>query len=271
MNDLFNPNHIGDDSVPSTRITTQSSPPSLAPKTAQQTSLGRRLQRALTGGPNRRFPGLHSPLGGTASTSLLANRRLAFPVLALLAALIAGMMFLLPGGPLLAQDSSTIDYPENGTGPVATYTAVDPEGADIVWSVAGTDAGDFSIENGVLTFKSPPNFEAPKGGADGNSATYTVTVEASDGGTMMDTEEVTVSVTNIEEPGMITLSALQPQAGVDLMATLTDPDGTASGTMWQWERVFPPGVGAMDRDRRRQRIDIHTFKYGCGLLPADNG
>ena len=54
------------------------------------------------------------------------------------------------------------DYPENGTGPVATYTAVDPEGADIVWSVAGTDAGDFSIENGVLTFKSPPNFEAPK-------------------------------------------------------------------------------------------------------------
>ena len=28
-------------------------------------------------------------------------------------------------------------YPENGTDPVATYTAVDPEGAGIVWSLSG--------------------------------------------------------------------------------------------------------------------------------------
>ena len=128
------------------------------------------------------------------------------------------------------------DYAENGTGPVATYTAVDPEGADIVWSVAGTDAGDFSIENGVLTFKSPPNFEAPTGGSENDSASYSVTVETSDGGTMMDTEEVTVSVTNVDEPGTITLSSLQPQAGVMLTATLTDPDGETSGTGLQWER-----------------------------------
>ena len=40
----------------------------------QRTSLGRRLQHALTGGPNRRFPGLHSPPGGVAaSTSLLVR------------------------------------------------------------------------------------------------------------------------------------------------------------------------------------------------------
>ena len=31
--------------------------------------------------------------------------------------------------------------------------------------------------------------------------TYTVTVNASDGGTMMDTKEVTVKVTNVDEPG----------------------------------------------------------------------
>ena len=110
---------------------------------------------------------------------------------------------------------------------MATYTAVDPEGADIVWSVTGDDAGDFSIENGVLMFKSPPNFEAPTGGAGDNSTTYSVTVVASDGGTLMDTQEVTVNVTNVDEPGMITLSSLQPQAGVELTATLTDPDGAA--------------------------------------------
>ena len=116
--------------------------------------------------------------------------------------LLAVSMLAIPlYNPLFAQDSGTIEYAENGTGPVATYTAVDPEGADIVWSVAGTDAGDFSIENGVLTFKSPPNFEAPTGGLGNDSAPYSVTVEASDGGIMMDTEDVTVSVTNIDETG----------------------------------------------------------------------
>ena len=128
------------------------------------------------------------------------------------------------------------DYAENGTGPVATYTAVDPEDADIVWSVTGTDAADFSIENGVLMFKSPPNFEAPTGGQSDDLTTYSVTVEASDGGTKMDTEEVTVNVTNVDELGTITLSSLRPQAGVVLTATLTDPDGAPSGTERKWER-----------------------------------
>ena len=52
----------------------------------------------------------------------------------------------------------------------------------------------------------------------------------------MDTKEVTVNVTNVDEPGLITLSSLQPQAGIPLTATLTDPDGAASGTKLQWEK-----------------------------------
>ena len=126
------------------------------------------------------------------------------------------------------------EYAENGTGPVATYTAVDPEMADIVWTVTGDDAGDFSIENGTLMFKSPPDYERQVG--NDPKITYTVTVNASDGGTMMDTKEVMVNVTNVDEPGLITLSSLQPQAGVLLTATLTDPDGATSGTKLQWER-----------------------------------
>ena len=126
------------------------------------------------------------------------------------------------------------EYAENGMDPVATFTAVDPEGADIVWSVTGTDSEDFSIENGVLMFKSPPDYERQVNNQPKTS--YTVTVQASDGGTMTDTENVTVAVTNVDEPGTITLSSLQPQAGVDLTAALTDPDGTPSGTELQWER-----------------------------------
>ena len=46
-----------------------------------------------------------------------------------------------------AQDDGTIEYAENGTGPVATYTAVDPEMTEIVsWTLAGTDAGVFDIK-----------------------------------------------------------------------------------------------------------------------------
>ena len=52
----------------------------------------------------------------------------------------------------------------------------------------------------------------------------------------MDTEEVTVMVTNVDEPGTITLSSLRPQAGVVLTATLSDPDGATSGTERKWER-----------------------------------
>ena len=53
------------------------------------------------------------------------------------------------------------DYEENGTGPVATFTATDPEMADITWSVMGTDDDAFSITGGVLTFKKSPNYEMP--------------------------------------------------------------------------------------------------------------
>ena len=218
MNDSVNPNRMGDDSVASTRMTAQSTcpSPSLAPKTAQRTSLGHRLQRALTGGPNRRFPGLHSPPGGTASPSLLLNRRLAFPILALLALLTASLLFLLPGGLVWAQDADgPIMYAENGTDPVATYTAVDPEGKSIVWSLAETaDHQDFSIVNGVLRFKSSPDFESP--GSSNTSNTYVVTVQASDGVEETTAElEVTVNVTNVDEAGTLTLSTLQPVDGIE--------------------------------------------------------
>ena len=53
------------------------------------------------------------------------------------------------------------NYAENGTGPVSTFTATDPEGAGIIWSVEDTDNGKFDITGGVLTFKESPNFEMP--------------------------------------------------------------------------------------------------------------
>ena len=65
----------------------------------------------------------------------------------------------------LAFAQEMIDYEENDTVPVAYFTSEDPEGADLVWSLSGVDAGDFTIEGGVLRFKNPPDFEEP-GSAD---------------------------------------------------------------------------------------------------------
>ena len=117
---------------------------------------------ALTKGPDRKFPGLHPPPGGATSPSPSTNRRFAFPILALLAALITCLV-LLPNGPVQAQEATlTYDYDEKGTGPVKTFIAPDPEGHGIEWSIRGLDAADFEINsNGVLTFKNSPNFEDP--------------------------------------------------------------------------------------------------------------
>ena len=67
-----------------------------------------------------------------------------------------------------------VSYDENDTAEVARYTATDPEGATVIWSVTGTDAEDFDISNGRLTFKSPPNYEAATD-ANGDNV-YEVTV-----------------------------------------------------------------------------------------------
>ncbi|MCY4583922.1 MAG: cadherin-like beta sandwich domain-containing protein, partial [Chloroflexi bacterium] len=71
---------------------------------------------------------------------------------------------------------ATVSYPENGTGPVATYAATDPQGGLITWSLTGDDAGLFTLTGGVLAFATSPDYENP---ADTNSDNvYVVTVTA---------------------------------------------------------------------------------------------
>ena len=62
--------------------------------------------------------GHQSPAGSLISS--LFRKQHAAPVLAFLAVLALGLVFLLPGGPLQAQDDGMIEYPENGIDAVAT-------------------------------------------------------------------------------------------------------------------------------------------------------
>ena len=65
-----------------------------------------------------------------------------------------------------AAKTAVDDYPEIDEGapntkPVATYVGTDPEGARIIWDVRGADAALFTIDGGVLKFRSAPDFENP--------------------------------------------------------------------------------------------------------------
>ena len=59
-----------------------------------------------------------------------------------------------------------------------------------------------------------------------------MTVSASDG-RLSDSIAVTIGVTNVEEPGTLTLSPSEAEVGVALATSLDDPDGLVSVT-WQW-------------------------------------
>ena len=182
----------------------------------------------------------------------------------LFVALAVGFLLLFPGGFAQAQDASNT-YQENGTGPVTTFTATDPEGGTIYWSLLpedtnvgaiegvdaddDADADDFSISAaGVLTFNIPPDYENPRGDplADQNTNTYSVVVVASDDAPGAGTTDnptkmaykkvVTIMVTDVPEPGIVTLSSRQPQVGAALTATLIDPEVDNPTPTWKWEK-----------------------------------
>ena len=152
------------------------------------------------------------------------------------------------------------------TDAVASYSAEDPEGLSVSWDLRGTDAALFTIIGGELRFVSPPDYEDPKDSeraatdlnvdgdtddfgeavSDEEQNTYNVIVRAIAGRASGDSSPaqtssfgVDVTVTNVEEPGTIVLSRLQPEAeGTNtddqytdasraIRATLTDPDGDA--------------------------------------------
>ncbi len=162
------------------------------------------------------------------------------------------LLIALTSGLVQAQDADPIKYPENGTGAVATFTATDPEGTAITWSLEGVDAGDLEISQaGVLTFAKTPNYEASTGGGtSGASPTYSVTVVATDSSydavesttAGKDTVDVTVEVTNVDEDGTLTLLNRQPVDGVAMFTELTDIDSIVddlsdlTDQTWKWEK-----------------------------------
>ena len=120
-----------------------------------------------------------------------------------------------------------VSIEENSTDFVGFYSASDPEDVATTWTaLSGSDRTHFVLsEFGELRFKTAPDFDA---WADANRDNrYQVRVGASDG-SLTDTLDVTVTVTNVNEPPAISgpASVNYAEHGAGTVATygVTDPE-----------------------------------------------
>ena len=115
---------------------------------------------------------------------------------------------------------------ENSHRAVATYTGTDPERDTLTWTVSGND---FWVSGqGHLYFRSPPSFEG--------QTMYSVTVTATDEGGLTGSLGVTVTVTDVEEEGVVTLTPPRGWNGTSFTADLTDGDSVTGSIIWRWTR-----------------------------------
>ncbi len=154
--------------------------------------------------------------------------------------------------PVLAVPNEPPAFPttETGTRRVAEGTpsaadigppvaAVDPDPGDgLTYTLGGDDAGLFDIAPGTgqLLTKAVLDYES--------RSTYSVTVAVHDGKDLSgqpstaidDSIGVSITLTNEDDAGTLTLSSQQPQVGAALTATIRDSDGGLFYDSWTWER-----------------------------------
>ena len=127
--------------------------------------------------------------------------------------------------------SVTFTFDENtspGTPVGSALTATDPNGDRLSYSLSGIDASSFGIDRstGQLIVKHPLDFET--------QSVYEVTVRASNYRNASDDVDVTITITNVDEAGTVSVSLERPEVGTALTVSLSDPDGSVSDISWQW-------------------------------------
>ncbi len=109
-------------------------------------------------------------------------------------------------------------------------TATDADSDALTYSLDVTSLATFNIvsSTGHLWTKAALNHET--------TANYFVTVTATDTAANTDDVFVTITVNNLDEPGTVTLSSLQPLVAIPLTASLDDPDNVSGSETWSWAR-----------------------------------
>ena len=131
---------------------------------------------------------------------------------------------------------------------VGAVPAREPDGDSLTYSVGGTDAAKF---NRVFALNASTGEIVAKPGATvdfESKSSYSLTVSVTDGEdasgstesepTTDDTAQVSIRVTNIDEPGSISLSTTEPRVGRSVTASISDPDGSPKPYRIEWARAF---------------------------------
>ena len=171
------------------------------------------------------------------------------------------------GGINITGPSNISRYYEGRMDVVADYSTTGGDSmATVTWALSGDDMDDLSINSdGELTFDLVPDFENPMDSAMNNI--YSITVEAEQG-TNYDSVFVTVTVGNMEEPGMVTVDPMgRPAVDREITAMLEDPDGVMGTVMWQWASADAMGGTYTDIDM----ATMHTYTPMGGAEDDDVG
>ena len=136
----------------------------------------------------------------------------------------------LAGTSVGAPDTRTVDENElPGTIVGAPFVATDDDKDTLTYFLSGTDAAAFEIDSssGQLRTRTVLDFETQQ--------SYLVDVTATDPSGGFGEVTVTITVGNVQEPGTVRLSLLEPVVGARLTATLVDPDEVSGSVTWLWE------------------------------------
>ena len=124
--------------------------------------------------------------------------------------------------------------------------ATDADNDPLTYSLGGPDAASFDIDSttGQLRTKAALDYET--------TATYDVTVTATDTSGVDVTYSVTINVNNLDEPATVTLSSPQPLVTIEFTATLDEPDEVRGSVTWSWASS-PNGASAWTSIREATR------------------
>ena len=190
--------------------------------------------------------------------------------------------------PTFSGVSTTLENPENtpgGTDIGSPVSADDPEGDALTYGLIGKDASLFSVETstGQLKARTPFDYERD------SVLDYTVVVwvrDSKDANGNADTARdaaitVTISVTDADDPGSVTLSTTSPSGPLvgDTVSALLEDQDLPRGQQWQWQRSMTgtggwediPGatsaayqVTASDEGRWLQARVVYQDNFGSG-------
>ena len=172
-----------------------------------------------------------------------------------------------------ANTDTTWDTPENAdiTTIVATVAAEEPNGEAITYSLGGTDAASFNINDttvGELRANAPLDYET--------KSSYQVDVIATDPNNLSSKVTLTITVTNEDEAGAITLSSQAPVVGIDLTASITDLDGGVSIIGWTWSKssdqtTWTAIAGATSSTYRPVAADVGSYLRATAAYTDSQG